>query len=102
MDVLDRELGDARAGVGHGHDQPLLDQLPQRLAQRPAADVEPLRQRGLDQRSAGWNVARQDRVPQPLDDMLAKRALVQAVDPEAGGRRCRRFGRGWENVHVGR
>ena len=39
----------------------LLDQLPQRFAQRAAADIEPLRQRGLDQRRAGRDVARQNR-----------------------------------------
>ena len=45
-DVLDRQQNDVGAGVGHGDQQPFFDQLAQRLAQRPAADVELGRKRG--------------------------------------------------------
>jgi hypothetical protein len=78
--VIDRQRRHVRAGVGHGDDQPFLDQLPQRLAQRPPADIEALRQRRLDQRRAGRDIAGQDRAPQALGDTGAERALGHGVE----------------------
>ena len=85
--VIDRQRRHVRAGVGHGDDQPFLDQLPQRLAQRPAADIEALRQRGLDQRRAGRDVAGQDRRPQALGDAGAQGALGHGVEESDTHRR---------------
>jgi hypothetical protein len=69
---------DMRAGVGHGDQQTFFDQLPHRLAQGPAADVELLGQRGFHQGRAGRNLAAQDGCAQLVGDVVAESAFGQA------------------------
>ena len=84
--IIDAELaqflvGDAeddRAPVGDGHDETLVLELPERLADGPAARAELRRERRLDQAVTGLEAAGDDRSPEGLDHLLPARAGLRA------------------------
>ena len=67
-----RELGDDGAAVRAPHRQTLALELHERVADRTAADAERIGELLLAQAVAGREVAAQDRVPQPVDDLVGE------------------------------
>lgn len=73
--VVDRQLHDVGADVGYGDDQPLLGQLADGFTQGCPTDLEPRRQRGLDQRISWRQVPAEDGLPKTVGDLDTDRRL---------------------------
>src|SRR5262249_28289059 len=78
--VLDREVGDVRAGVRDGDEEAFLDQLADGLAQRSTTDAELFCEAGFNDLCARSDIAIEDGIAQAFDDVGAKRTFRHAPD----------------------